>query len=150
MQEDEELTEALKKEVLEEVGSSIAEMLHEKQKTIVYRGYVDDHRNTDNAWMETTAFALFFNQEESKRMPVALDPTDVNEVDAEKGGWFPLDPFLNEDEKSAPKLFGSHGQIVQRLKEWKSPHTTITCRMRRSSKKKSIKTSERKKSLSFA
>lgn len=22
----------------------------------VYRGYVDDPRNTDNAWMETTAF----------------------------------------------------------------------------------------------
>ena len=23
---------------------------------VVYRGYVDDPRNTDNAWMETTAF----------------------------------------------------------------------------------------------
>lgn len=135
MQENEELTDALKREVLEEVGSSIAEMLPEKKKTIVYRGYVDDHRNTDNAWMETTAFALYFNQEESKMMPVALDPTDVHEVDAEKGGWFPLEPFLSEDENSAPKLFGSHGQIVRLLKDWISPQTTVTCRFRRNKKK---------------
>ncbi len=115
MQEDDELTTALKKEVKEEVGAAIAEILPKKTKAIVYRGYVDDPRNTDNAWMETTAFALFFNQDEAKKMPVKLTPTDTDEVDAGKGGWFPLMPLLNPADDSQ-KLYGSHGQIIQRLK----------------------------------
>ena len=114
MQEGDELTTALKKEVREEVGPAIAALLPEKSKSIVYRGYVDDPRNTDNAWMETTAFALFFDQDQAKKMPVKLAPTDTGEVDAGKGGWFPLMPLLNPAGDSQ-KLYGSHGQIIQRL-----------------------------------
>jgi len=108
----------LKKEVKEEVGDDIAKVLPGKQKIIVYRGYVDNSRNTDNAWIETTAFALFFNQEEARRMPERLTPTDIEEVDAAKGGWFPLEPYLNPDPLDSRRLplCGSHAQIVERLK----------------------------------
>jgi len=118
MQEGDELTNALKKEVKEEVGDDIAKLLPGKPKTIVYRGYVDVSRNTDNAWIETTAFALFFNQEEARRMPAKLTPTDIEEVDAAKGGWFPLEPYLNPDTSDGEPLplYGSHAQIVQLLK----------------------------------
>lgn len=74
MQEGDELTTALKKEVREEVGPAIAELLPEKSKSIVYRGYVDDPRNTDNAWMETTAFALFFDQDQAKKCRLNWHP----------------------------------------------------------------------------
>jgi len=138
MQEGADLTEALKKEVTEEVGSEITKLLPEKSQTIVYRGYVDDPRNTDNAWMETTAFALFFNQEEARRMPTKLTPTDTHEVDAAKCGWFPLNSFLNPDISDGKRLplFASHAQIVQRLKNLPSyqnwlrpPLVTTTCRI---------------------
>jgi len=52
-------------------------------------------------------------------MPHKLTPTDIEEVDAAKGGWFPLEPYLNpdtSDEKQLP-LYGSHAQIIQLLKD---------------------------------
>jgi len=129
MQEKDELIDALKKEVTEEVGDAISKLIPEKDQTIVYRGYVDDPRNTDNAWMETTAFVLFFNQEEARQMPVKLAPTDTNEVDAAKGGWFDLEPFLNSE--NTQKLYGSHAQIIRRLWSSPTPPSTeaLTCRM---------------------
>lgn len=120
MQEGDELTNALKKEVMEEVGADIARLVPAKPKSVVYRGYVDDPRNTDNAWMETTAFCVFFSQEEAGRMPTRLNPTDTHEVDASKGGWFPLDPFLGKGgaaDGKRPPLYASHAQILKRLKK---------------------------------
>ena len=39
--------------------------------TQVYRGYVDDPRATDNAWMETTAFHFHCSAEVGDRLPLA-------------------------------------------------------------------------------
>ena len=52
----EDVNETLKREFTEEALDGIDDKTLEKLwKTGVelYRGYVDDHRNTDNAWMET-------------------------------------------------------------------------------------------------
>ena len=37
---------------------------------VVYRGYVDDPRNTDNAWMETTAFHFHVTDELGAMLPL--------------------------------------------------------------------------------
>lgn len=55
----EKYSATLKREFLEEAlakskdGALIDKFF--KQGTEIYKGYVDDHRNTDNAWMETVA-----------------------------------------------------------------------------------------------
>lgn len=65
----------------------------------VYAGYVDDPRNTDNAWMETTAFAFY-------------DTTGILEKFEFKAGddaigvqWVPITPDL--------KLYASHLDLVK-------------------------------------
>jgi ADP-ribose pyrophosphatase len=117
MQEKEELTAALKKEVHEEVGPELATLLPAKQKTVIYRGYVDDPRNTDNAWMETTAFALFFNQDEAIKMPTKLSPTDTDEVDQSQNGWFSLNSLRDSETNriDGKKLYASHAHLVNQL-----------------------------------
>ena len=45
------------------------EALFERGKEI-YRGYVDDPRNTDNAWMETTAFHFHCTDALARRLPL--------------------------------------------------------------------------------
>lgn len=41
----------------------------------VYKGYVDDPRNTDNAWIETTALSLHFETQDD---PLFLELNQVN------------------------------------------------------------------------
>jgi len=41
-----------------------------KKGTVLYRGYVDDPRNTDNAWMETTAIHFHCNEHIAKHLPL--------------------------------------------------------------------------------
>jgi ADP-ribose pyrophosphatase len=56
------VTTTLKREFKEEAGSTnTSDVLKEvfSKPITVYRGYSDDHRNTDNAWIETTC-VLFF------------------------------------------------------------------------------------------
>jgi len=45
----------------------------------IYRGYVDDPRNTDNAWMETTAFHFHCSDAVARRLPLRAgdDASDV-------------------------------------------------------------------------
>ena len=38
-------------------------LIRYNEEKLIYKGYVDDHRNTDNAWMETTAFHYHFEDE---------------------------------------------------------------------------------------
>lgn len=61
------------------------EALFERGKEI-YRGYVDDPRNTDNAWMETTAFHFHCTDALARRLPLRAgdDAGDVM--------WLDVDP----------------------------------------------------------
>jgi ADP-ribose pyrophosphatase len=45
----------------------------------IYRGYVDDPRNTDTAWMETTAFHFHCSDAVARRLPLRAgdDASDV-------------------------------------------------------------------------
>lgn len=55
----------------------------------VYQGYVDDLRNTDNAWMETTAYHYHCNQEIAKSL--TLNAGD----DAKNVKWLDVDSKLH-------------------------------------------------------
>lgn len=59
---------------------------------ILYKGNVDDERNTDNAWMETIIFHKHFND---RRETEGMTPkADGNEVEAV--GWVVVEPSLEE------------------------------------------------------
>jgi len=67
----------------------------------VYRGYVDDPRNTDNAWMETTVMHKHLDAATAAKLkPKAGD-------DADAWRWMPL------TEPELAKMYASHGQFVR-------------------------------------
>ena len=67
----------------------------------IYSGYVDDPRNTDNAWMETTAF-LFHDETGEKIGKFELKAGD----DAKALEWRDLD--------GAVRLYASHEEMVKK------------------------------------
>lgn len=54
---------AASRELMEEAGIGEGVLDFSKAQT-VYAGYIDDSRNTDNAWMESTAFHLHLSEEQ--------------------------------------------------------------------------------------
>jgi ADP-ribose pyrophosphatase len=73
--------------------------------TTVYGGYVDDPRNTDNAWMETTAMHVHLSPEQAKQ----IEPHATEE--APKWEWMPL------DSKHLNGMYASHADIARRMLE---------------------------------
>ncbi|MBN3295181.1 TRPM2 protein, partial [Amia calva] len=62
LQPDEDLPKRLNLILSEKLKERIADMLRTSAK--VYEDYVDDCRNTDNAWVETTAFNFHFDRDD--------------------------------------------------------------------------------------
>jgi ADP-ribose pyrophosphatase len=69
-----------------------------EQAREIYAGYVDDSRNTDNAWMATTAFHRHLDADEAQRLVLAAGS------DARAVAWTPV----------TAQFFASHGQLVRR------------------------------------
>jgi len=69
---------------------------------VVYQGYVDDPRNTDNTWMETTAYHFHCSPELSAMLPLAAgdDASDVMWLDIDDS----IDKYAN--------LYASHKEWV--------------------------------------
>lgn len=75
----------------------------------VYRGYVDDPRNTDNAWMETVA--VNFHDESSTVVGgFALEAGD----DAGHVAWIDIDRNL--------QLFASHASFIEGVARMHQAH----------------------------
>ena len=74
--------------------------------TTVYCGYVDDPRNTDNAWMETTA--VHFHCTPKQAQALHLTAGD----DAQKATWLDVDPV---HESRYANLYASHREWVSRV-----------------------------------
>lgn len=76
-----------------------------------YAGYVDDHRNTDNAWMETKVY--HYNMDAKTRAMLKPNP-DTSEV--LRAGWHKAtDEFCDN-------MYASHGQWVKCVRDemtWK-------------------------------
>ena len=92
----EEVSRTLSRELQEETGV----VLPMDQGRIVYRGYVDDPRNTDHAWMETTAKHLHLSGELSERMNLQAGD------DAKAVRWLPL------TQESMLGLYASHCALI--------------------------------------
>ena len=75
-----------------------------KSGTEIYRGYVDDPRNTDNAWTETTAYHFHCAAElgEKLRLGAGDDARDVT--------WLDVDM----EEERYRKLYGGHRALVDK------------------------------------
>jgi ADP-ribose pyrophosphatase len=67
---------------------------------LVYSGYVDDPRNTDNAWMETKAYHVHLPYNESFNLSLKSGS------DAKSVGWYDLTLKL------VNSLYATHGDIV--------------------------------------
>ena len=97
----EEISETLAREFREEAGVD----LDMQDAVELYRGYVDDPRNTDHAWMETIVKHKHLAPEfASKLQPKAGD--DASEV-----CWMPLVP------ENIEALYASHSEFVRRALE---------------------------------
>ncbi|XP_004870605.1 ADP-ribose pyrophosphatase, mitochondrial isoform X1 [Heterocephalus glaber] len=128
----EKISATLKREFGEEALNSLQkssaekreleEQLHKlfsQEHLVVYKGYVDDPRNTDNAWMETEA--VNYHDETGEIMDnLALEAGD----DAGKVKWVDISDKL--------KLYASHSQFIRLVAEKRDAHwsedTEADCR----------------------
>ncbi|XP_016849025.2 ADP-ribose pyrophosphatase, mitochondrial isoform X1 [Anolis carolinensis] len=118
----EKLSAALKREFGEEALNSLQKTPAEKEEMeeqlnrlfnqenfVVYKGYVDDPRNTDNAWMETEA--VNYHDESGEVMnKLHLEAGD----DAGKVKWVDISEKL--------KLYASHADFVKLVAEKRGAH----------------------------
>jgi ADP-ribose pyrophosphatase len=92
------------RELKEETGFALDNL---KQYFVgqVYSGYVDDSRNTDNAWMETNAYAWYLREDvPSNKIRLHADGDESLVV-----MWVPVTPALLED----GSLFANHSAILR-------------------------------------
>jgi ADP-ribose pyrophosphatase len=112
----ESVSATVRREFAEEAGQHLADpVLHARFEQlsarlfssgqIVYRGYVDDPRNTDNAWMETTAFHFHCDAEMGALLPLHAGD------DAAEVTWLDVD---EADERYAG-LYASHKEWVDKV-----------------------------------
>ncbi|MBX7113109.1 MAG: NUDIX domain-containing protein [Myxococcaceae bacterium] len=88
---------AAARELREETGVR----LNLSKAKVLYSGYAVDPRNTDNAWMETTAVHIHVSEGVGSRFkPRAMS-------DAHSVGWLPL------TESNLKKLYGSHQRFAR-------------------------------------
>jgi ADP-ribose pyrophosphatase len=93
----EEVSKTLSRELQEETGIT----LDMGEGHCIYRGYVDDPRNTDHAWMETTAKHLHLKPETADKMNLLAGS------DAKAVRWMPLVP------ENVRSLYASHCALVK-------------------------------------
>ena len=116
------LRSALLREAGGECGSErahevelIVEDLLDEHARPVYRGYVDDPRNTDNAWLETQAFHLHLEDTGTGRigqLPLqGLWTTGEKAVRALSVAWLTVDASV---EPRFERMLGAHRQCLQR------------------------------------
>uniref|UniRef100_G3RFP5 ADP-ribose pyrophosphatase, mitochondrial n=1 Tax=Gorilla gorilla gorilla TaxID=9595 RepID=G3RFP5_GORGO len=118
----EKISATLKREFVEEALNSLQKTSAEKREIeeklhklfsqdhlVIYKGYVDDPRNTDNAWMETEA--VNYHDETGDIMDnLTLEAGD----DAGKVKWVDINDKL--------KLYASHSQFIKLVAEKRDAH----------------------------
>ncbi len=94
----EDAIQAAFRELFEETNAEVSSDGAEK----VYEGYVDDWRNTNNAWIVTTAYKKHLNSEDASKVVLRAEAAGQR-----KPEWVSLsDPRLKN-------LFASHSKFVQ-------------------------------------
>lgn len=95
---DEKSCATAQRELLEETGISLD--LENAKK--IYEGYVDDPRNTDNAWIESTFYHLHLDKDYNPEFKI--QHSEVIEVD-----------FFNVDDTLQGKMFSSHSAVLKEI-----------------------------------
>lgn len=90
------ISKTAERELLEETGVSLE--LNNAVK--IYEGYVDDPRNTDNAWIETAVYHVHIDEYDPKLTP------NYDEID--QAGFFDLDYALNSN-----NMYASHACFLK-------------------------------------
>ncbi|CAO1428906.1 unnamed protein product [Diamesa tonsa] len=110
----ENVSATLKREFIEEalngkVDDELIDGFFKESHQEVYRGYVDDPRNTDNAWMETVA-ANFHDEDGKLLSQLKFEAGD----DAVGISWMDCDSNL--------KLYASHSKLVEGVAKLRDAH----------------------------
>lgn len=117
----EKISQTLKREFMEEATDCLGSNQENRERieqhlnaffekgTEIYRGYVDDPRNTDNSWMETIAYN-FHDKDDKVFKEFTLTAGD----DAGSVTWMDLDGQL--------KLYASHKEFVKKAAELHKAH----------------------------
>ena len=79
----------------ERLKARVEELFADAEQHVLLRGYVDDPRNTDNAWLETTAYHLHCSRE--------------------LGGLLPLQPELDEEVEPVLKKKAMFSNLLERV-----------------------------------
>lgn len=97
VEDGEDVAETLRREFTEEAGAIDSALF--LRDFLLFRGYVDDRRNTDNAWMETTA----------KWFPFSGDFLPVAGSDASKAEWRDVRALLRGE------MYANHRELLLKL-----------------------------------
>ena len=95
------------------IKEMVDEMFSGADKEMVYKGYIDDPRNTDNAWLETTAYHFHCPREVGDRLHLSAGD------DARRATWIDVNPT---SEPRYANLYASHREWVDRVAEMFAPH----------------------------
>ena len=74
----------------------------------IFTGYIDDPRNTDNAWTETTAFHYHCPKELGTRLQLCAGD------DAQSVKWIDVDSEGMQHEEYLKDLYGAHRALIER------------------------------------
>jgi ADP-ribose pyrophosphatase len=124
----EDVSKTLKREFSEETLNSMEHLNGEEKVklkadlkilfavgTILYKGYVDDPRNTDNAWMETVAVNFHDKTGETVgRLPLHAGD-DANSVD-----WKDIDSSFRDSK--GLNFYASHPLMLKQVAELHGAH----------------------------
>jgi ADP-ribose pyrophosphatase len=104
----EEVPETLRAELTQEALSdtdAVARLFEEGRRRVLYQGWVDDHRNTDDAWMETTV--VHFHADAALAADLELSTRDTHEV--RRSYWMDMDDI--------DAMYASHRDWLLTLRE---------------------------------
>lgn len=96
----EDIFETRNRELMEELSLNMTDLANPLYEEIIFRGYADDPRNTDNAWMETTAIHTHITYD--KAQSLNLEAGD----DAAGHQWTAI------TNKAINAFYGIHGYLI--------------------------------------
>eukprot|EP00301_Raphidiophrys_heterophryoidea_P002212 c11035_g1_i2.p1 GENE.c11035_g1_i2~~c11035_g1_i2.p1 ORF type:complete len:322 (+),score=78.12 c11035_g1_i2:281-1246(+) len=103
------VTSTLKREFMEEAAEKsvdmeqvLEEIFADSNRRVVFRGYVDDPRNTDNAWMETTVVHFHCLPHQAERLKLSAGS------DAVRVSWL----CVEDNNERYTNLYASHKAFV--------------------------------------
>lgn len=111
----EDVPKTLRNEFTQEAAedsSYVDRLFNECREGVVYRGWVDDHRNTDDAWMETTA--VLFHATPEIAAGLNLTVKDTHEVAGV--AWKDMD--------SITAMYASHYDWLVKVRDEMMPRIT--------------------------